>query len=105
MYAGQVIMYRVRPMLGIPMRWVSEITHIEDKRFFIDAQREGPYAFWHHQHLFEENEGGTLMEDIIHYKVPLGLIGKVMNSVMVSRQLAGVFSYRQAKMIELFGSV
>ena len=58
MYAGQVIEYKVRPLFRIPIYWMTEITHVEDKKYFVDEQRFGPYSLWHHQHHFKEIEGG-----------------------------------------------
>jgi ligand-binding SRPBCC domain-containing protein len=70
MYAGQIIEYKVKPVLGIPLYWMTEITHVADRKYFIDEQRFGPYSLWHHQHHFKEVEGGVEMTDIVHYKLP-----------------------------------
>jgi len=99
MYPGQIIQYYVRPLLGIKMHWVTEITQVEDKKFFIDEQRFGPYAFWHHQHHFEEVEGGVNMIDIVHYAIPMGLIGRLMNKLLIAKEVKGIFTYRK-KFIE-----
>ena len=73
MYAGQIIQYIVTPILGIPTKWVTEITHVKDKSYFVDEQRFGPYSLWHHKHFIKEVDGGIEMLDIIDYKIPLGL--------------------------------
>lgn len=104
MYPGQVITYNVKPVLGIPLFWMTEITHVVPKKFFVDEQRFGPYALWHHQHHFTEVEGGVEMTDLIHYKPPFGLLGDVANSLFIKRQLDGIFAFRRKKVIELFGS-
>ncbi|RFS14129.1 SRPBCC family protein [Emticicia sp. C21] len=103
MYAGQIITYVVKPILGIPLDWCTEITHVQQPDYFVDEQRCGPYAFWHHQHKLISIENGVLMEDIVHYKLPLGFIGKWVNSFMVQRQLEEIFEFRRKKIIELFG--
>lgn len=103
MYAGQLITYRVKPLLGIPLFWMTEITHVEPKRFFVDEQRFGPYALWHHQHHFREVQGGVEMTDLVHYKAPLGPLGDLANSIFIRRQLEGIFRFRFAKVEELFG--
>lgn len=103
MYAGQIIEYKVSPVLKIPMYWMTEITHIEDKRYFIDVQVKGPYSLWHHQHHFKEIEGGVEMTDIVHYKNPLGFIGELANTFFVKRQLKNIFKFRFQKVEELFG--
>ena len=103
MYAGQIITYIVKPILGIPLKWCTEITHVQEPDYFVDEQRIGPYAFWHHQHKLKEIPNGVLMEDIVHYKLPLGFLGNIANSLMVKRQLAEIFEFRHKKLIELFG--
>jgi len=103
LYTGQIIQYIVTPLLGIKTKWVSEITHIEDKKYFVDDQMYGPYSLWHHKHFIKEIEGGVEMEDIIDYKVPLGILGQIMHPILVKPKLEEIFSYRQKKLIELFG--
>ncbi len=103
MYAGQVIEYKVAPLLGIPLYWMTEITHVEDKKYFVDEQRYGPYSMWHHQHHFKAVEGGVEMIDIVHYKLPLWLLGDIANTLFVEKQLSGIFDYRFKKVEELFG--
>lgn len=102
-YAGQMIAYTVRPVLGIPLFWLTEITHVEAGRFFVDEQRVGPYALWHHQHHFEAVEGGVKMTDLVHYRLPLGFLGRLAHVLFVRRQLEGIFDFRQKKLEELFG--
>jgi ligand-binding SRPBCC domain-containing protein len=104
MYAGQIIEYHVKPLLGIKLHWVTEITQVVDRKYFIDEQRFGPYAFWHHKHFFEEKNGGVLMQDIIHYKLPLGFIGKIGNALYVKNQLKEIFDYRTIALDKMFNS-
>ncbi|TMI96655.1 MAG: SRPBCC family protein [Bacteroidetes bacterium] len=82
---------------------MTEITHAEELKYFIDVQRKGPYSLWHHQHHFKKMEGGVEMTDIVHYKNPLGFIGEIANSVFIKRQLKKIFEYRFLKVEELFG--
>lgn len=103
MYAGMIIMHKVRPILNIPVNWVTEITQVNAPHFFIDEQRKGIYSFWHHQHHFEAVENGTEMTDIIHYEVPFGFLGDIVNSIFVRNKLHEVFEYRFKKVDEIFG--
>lgn len=103
MYAGQLIEYRVAPVLGIPLYWMTEITHVVEGKYFIDEQRFGPYTLWHHQHHFRAVDGGVEMTDLIHYKIPLGIIGRVANMLFVRQKLNDIFNYRYEKVKELFG--
>ncbi|RXR21448.1 SRPBCC family protein [Flavobacterium stagni] len=103
MYPGQIIQYIVTPLLNIPMKWVTEITHVDHKKFFVDEQRFGPYALWHHKHFFKEVPGGVEMEDIVDYKLPMGMLGQLVHPILVKPRLHQIFDYRRKKLIELFG--
>lgn len=103
MYPGQIIQYIVTPILGIKTKWVTEITHVRDKEYFVDEQRFGPYALWHHKHFIKEIDGGVEMEDIIDYKVPFGILGQMVHPLLVKPKLDEIFNYRQQKLITLFG--
>ncbi|RYY69334.1 MAG: hypothetical protein EOO13_09825 [Chitinophagaceae bacterium] len=104
MYGGQIIEYSLRPLLGIKMYWMTEITHVEHHRFFVDNQRFGPYSLWHHQHHFKEVPGGVEMTDIVHYKIPFWFLGDIAHSLFVRKKLEFIFDYRYKKVAELFSS-
>lgn len=103
MYPGQIIQYIVTPVLGIKTKWVTEITHVVDRHYFVDEQRYGPYALWHHKHFIKEIDGGVEMEDIIDYKVPFGILGRLVHPILVKPKLEEIFAHRQKKLVELFG--
>jgi len=103
MFPGQIIQYIVTPVFGIRTKWVTEITHVKDKEYFVDEQRFGPYALWHHKHFIKAIPGGVEMEDIIDYKVPMGFLGQLVHPIIVKPKLDEIFEYRQKKLIELFG--
>ncbi|MEO6327418.1 MAG: SRPBCC family protein [Ginsengibacter sp.] len=105
MYAGQIIEYTVKPVLGVPLYWMTEITHVENHKYFIDEQRFGPYSLWHHQHHFKEVDNGIEMTDIVHYKMPFWFLGDIANILFVKDQLRKIFDFRYEKAEELFGPV
>ncbi|GIV43381.1 MAG: hypothetical protein KatS3mg035_0504 [Bacteroidia bacterium] len=105
MYAGQIITYIVKPILGIPMEWVTEITHVQEPFYFVDEQRFGPYALWHHKHFFKEIPGGIEMQDIVHYKIPLGTFGKLINQLYIKNKLKEIFDYRYQTLEKIFGKM
>jgi ligand-binding SRPBCC domain-containing protein len=104
MYPGQIITYTLKPLLGIKINWVTIITVCKENRYFIDEQRFGPYALWHHKHFFEPTADGTKMVDIVHYALPLGYLGRIMNRLVVKSKLKTIFDYRHNKIEELFNS-
>lgn len=95
MYPGQVIQYIVRPVLGIPMHWMTEIKHVSEPYYFVDEQRNGPYKMWYHQHWIEEVEGGVIMKDQVNYALPLGILGRFAHWLFVKKKLEGIFSHRK----------
>jgi len=105
MYPGQIITYTLKPLLGIKINWVTIITVSQENQYFIDEQRFGPYALWHHKHFFETAEnGGTKMTDIVHYAIPFGFLGRIINTLVVNKKINGIFDFRRTKIEELFNS-
>ena len=102
MYPGQLIEYYVTPVMGIKMHWVTEITHVQDKHYFVDEQRFGPYTLWHHKHFLKEVPEGVEMTDIIHYKIPFGFIGRLANSLFIKNKVKEIFDHRYSILEELF---
>ena len=103
MYEGMIISYKVSPLLGIKMTWVTEITKVKDKQFFIDEQRIGPYKMWHHEHRLKLIDGGVEMTDLISYALPMGPLGDIAHKIFVKRQLDGIFDYRKEVVEKKFG--
>jgi ligand-binding SRPBCC domain-containing protein len=104
MYAGLIITYKVRPLFGIPVNWVTEITQVNEPYYFVDEQRFGPYSFWHHSHFLKKVGGGVEMEDIVYYKLPFGLLGKFIEAILVRKKLEQIFSYRKNVLEKLFNA-
>jgi ligand-binding SRPBCC domain-containing protein len=102
-YPGMIICYKVSPMFGIKMNWLTEITHVRDKEYFVDEQRVGPYAFWHHQHKLEAIDQGVLMTDLVTYQPPFGLLGAIANSLFIKKQLKEIFDFRTVALERRFG--
>jgi ligand-binding SRPBCC domain-containing protein len=105
MYAGMIITYKISPLAGIKLNWMTEITHVQDKQYFVDEQRFGPYALWHHQHHFKEIAGGVEMTDILNYAIPFGIVGRFTNKVYVGKKVKDIFDYRVKAVEELFGKM
>ena len=102
-YAGLIITYRVRPLLGISVTWVTEISHVQEHELFVDEQRFGPYRFWHHQHLFRAVDGGVEMRDIVHYALPPG--GGLARRWLVAPRLREIFDYRRVVLEREYGTL
>lgn len=104
MYAGQIIEYTVKPLFGIPLYWMTEITHVKDHAYFVDEQRFGPYSLWHHQHHFREIAGGVEMTDIVHYRLPFWILGDIAHAIIAKDKLREIFTFRYQKAEEVFGA-
>ena len=103
LYAGMYVRYNVRPLAGIRIKWVTEITQVKEPDYFVDEQRKGPYRVWHHQHLMRVIDGGVEMTDIVHYQPPLGIFGGIINSLVLRKKLQVLFDYRFARIEQRFG--
>ena len=102
MYEGLFITYRIKPMLAIPVAWVTEITHIKEQEYFVDEQRKGPYRIWHHEHHFREAEGGVIMTDILYYDIGLWIIGRIAGALFVDRMIREIFRFRRIALDQAF---
>ncbi|MFZ1530448.1 MAG: SRPBCC family protein [Ferruginibacter sp.] len=101
-YAGLFITYRLKPLLNIPVNWCTEITHVEEYRYFVDEQRFGPYKCWHHEHHFEERNGKTFMVDIVYYDTGKWIFGALAEKFFITQKLNDIFDYRFNKLNEIF---
>lgn len=104
MYPGLLLRYRVAPLLGIKLPWTSRIEFVEEKKYFVDTQSEGPFRFWHHEHRFEAVEGGTMVYDLLHYRLPLEPLSKLFHRSIVKKKLDQIFSQRIIRSEQVFGS-
>ncbi|MCB9892416.1 MAG: SRPBCC family protein [Planctomycetes bacterium] len=105
-HAGLMIEYRVRPLLGIPTTWLTEITQVRERAYFVDEQRIGPYRIWHHEHGFRELAPGRVeIEDRVTYVVPFGPLGTILHKLVIQRRLAEIFEFRKGIITGLFSPV
>lgn len=102
MYKGMIISYRIKPFPLFSATWVTEITHVEEKYYFVDEQRIGPYRLWHHEHWLNPVEKGILMIDKVSYVPPLGLLGRFANALFIKKKLKQIFDYREKAILQIF---
>lgn len=102
MRQGALIDYRLR-LRGIPIRWKTEITAWDPPHRFVDEQLRGPYRLWIHEHVFEKDGEGTIVEDYVRYAVPFGPLGYLANRLLVARDLRGIFGYREERLRKILG--
>ncbi len=107
-YPGLMISYKIKPLLQIPVTWVTEITQVEENKFFVDEQREGPYKMWHHEHHLEkitlkDKKQGTKMTDLVTYIPPFGPVGDILVKLVIKKKLEEIFDFRKKKLEEMWG--
>ncbi|GDX85838.1 SRPBCC domain-containing protein [Methylococcaceae bacterium] len=93
-YAGLMLHYEMKAVFGIPMSWLSEISHCNEPKRFIYEQRIGPFKFWSHEVCLTETQNGIVLEDIMFYVMPIGWIGQLINTVLVASKLERIFDNR-----------
>jgi ligand-binding SRPBCC domain-containing protein len=101
LFEGMMIDYSVSPLLGIPVKWTTRITQVDDQKSFTDYQHKGPYTLWNHFHEFIPNESGVLMKDTVDYELPFGMIGEIVHALVVRKKLNRIFDYRHQVLEEL----
>lgn len=101
-YEGQVIRYKISPLFGINVNWATQIDVVKEGLYFVDTQISGPFKVWHHQHHFESTGKGTIIKDLVHYQMPLGILGKVAHPILVKPKLKEIFDFRKRKIEEFF---
>ncbi len=105
MYAGMIIVYKIRPILNLPTRWVTEITHVNEPFYFVDEQRFGPYRMWHHEHIFKEIQNNSVqIQDIVSYTMPFGFLGEIVNNLFIKNRVLKIFEYRKEILKKTFGA-
>jgi len=103
-YKGMLIKYKVSPLLGIPVTWVTEITEVDDLSRFVDVQRTGPYSLWRHEHIFKEGDGAVEVTDIVSYALPLGPLGRIIHALDTKKRLDRIFEFRRGYVERRFGA-
>ena len=101
-YEGMEIDYTVSPLLVIPMKWKTKITHVDFQKSFTDLQERGPYKYWNHFHEFVANDKGVLIRDRVDYELPFGFLGSIAHKLFVKKKLEGIFSYRNQILEDTF---
>ena len=103
MHNGLLIEYAICiPRFG-RHRWLTEIKHIEKGSSFVDEQRLGPYRFWYHSHAVEAlTDGQARLRDRVCYRLPFGLLGRLVHELQVKKMLAEIFDFRSQKLREIF---
>jgi ligand-binding SRPBCC domain-containing protein len=101
-HEGMLIDYRVRPLLGIPVRWQTEISDVKENYSFTDQQLTGPYKVWKHTHTFTAHKDGILMTDEIQYQLPFGWLGTIMEKLIVRDKIKSIFEYRKNILNKIF---
>jgi ligand-binding SRPBCC domain-containing protein len=104
-YEARILRYRIKLAQGVKIHWTTEIKAVVRGHSFVDEQRAGPFAFWHHRHTFEPIDGGVKMTDAIHYAVPFGVAGELIHPLLVRPKLERIFKFRRVTLENRFGSM
>lgn len=100
--SGTLINYKLQ-IKGLPVKWRTEILDWNPPEMFSDKQLKGPYNKWYHTHLFEDLGTGTLMTDLIVYRLPLGIFGSLTAQGFVLNDIKTIFEYRKKVIKNKFG--
>lgn len=101
-YDGMQIEYTVKPLLKMPLRWLTKIDFVVPNKLFVDKQLKGPYKSWEHTHFFEPVEGGVIIADLVQYELPFGKLGDLVHRLLVRQKIEYIFAYRKTILTNLF---
>ena len=101
-HSGMLIRYRVRPLIGIPLGWTTEIRNVDRPFGFTDVQLKGPFAKWEHHHRFIGTPQGIRIEDRVVYRLPFGPIGRLVHRALVRNRLEAIFDHRERTLRAIF---
>ena len=101
MQKGTLVDYKLR-LHGVPIKWQTEIVEWNPPFRFVDEQRKGPYRKWIHTHLFQEENGGTRIVDLVEYSLWIPFLDSVVNRILVEPDLKKIFAYRRDKLSDRF---
>lgn len=79
---------------GFYIQHQSSITEMNFPTYFVDKQLKGHFKSFKHQHLFEEKNGTTIMQDILQYETPFGWFGKLFDRFFLKKHLIAFLLYR-----------
>ncbi len=94
-YSGLLIEYSMKAVFGLPMTWLSEISHCDEPKRFVYVQRAGPFKLWSHEVCLTEQKENMILEDIVFYAMPIGYLGRLLNSMLIGRKLEAIFNTRR----------
>ena len=103
-FEGMIIDYTVRPLFGIPLKWQTEIIKVKKPWSFTDRQVKGPYKVWEHTHIYIRQNNGIIMQDEVKYELPLGLVGKIANALVVRKKIEDIFTFRKNVLTKMYGT-
>lgn len=102
-YGGLMISYNMKAVFGMPMSWLSEISHCDSPHYFVYQQRIGPFKFWSHEVRLTINESKIQLEDIVFYSMPFGILGDLMHKLLIQKKLTDIFETRQSYLKQHWG--
>jgi ligand-binding SRPBCC domain-containing protein len=99
-YSGLMISYTLKAVFGIPLSWLSEISHCDEPKRFVYEQRIGPFKFWSHEVCLHESEHGIILEDIVFYAMPFAWFGQILHKCLIADRLNRIFDTRREKLAQ-----
>ncbi|EDM44202.1 hypothetical protein SCB49_04215 [unidentified eubacterium SCB49] len=79
---------------GVWLTHTSKITKLEAPYKFVDVMIKGHFTYFVHQHIYKHQNGVTHMQDILTYKVPYGIAGRIFDTLLLKRHLTSFLKTR-----------
>jgi ligand-binding SRPBCC domain-containing protein len=83
---GETVTWRGRHF-GVFLKHTSKIVNYERPHQFTDVMIKGHFTYFGHQHFFSFEEQKTTMVDVLKYRTPYGIFGRLFDKYFVNRHL------------------
>lgn len=80
--------------LGRKRIFKSRIVEFDAPHSFADEMQEGDFRYFRHEHYFKEVDNGTILIDLVHFKVPYGSAGKLFSRLYLTNYLRRLLEIR-----------
>lgn len=86
---------------GMRQRLTVKVVEFEPLRLFVDEMTEGTFRSFKHIHEFSPAEGGTLMRDTVIWTSPFGILGRIVDKLILERHLNELVTSRNAMLKQI----
>jgi ligand-binding SRPBCC domain-containing protein len=90
---GEFVTFQATHFL-IKQKLTSKIIEFKRPYYFVDEMQEGVFKSLRHEHIFEEQNGKTIMKDKLTFEAPLGIVGLITERILLKNYMKRFLEHR-----------